>query len=480
MKTDNTLHLEANCLSRLDRLPLNRSVFSIVGILLATCVIEAFDVGIVGQIVLILKQIWNLTPQDTGLLGTSSTMGVVIGTFCCGFLSDKFGRKRVLMWGTFTFTFFTLIGAAVNSLNWVITMRFLGGLGAGAVFPQPYLFVSELVGAKHRGVVFSYFNAILVGGYLLPAGFGAWAVSALPLDTAWKAPFLVGGLPIVMTYVLYKWMPESPRWLMKQGRFDEAFSLLERFERSSGVTPDPGYIDPNIVAVLQRAKEDGAVSTNWRMIFKPPYLSRTVVSYSMFTAALIFWYIGMVYAPTIIKSKGFQMSSSLLMTAVMMGIALLGQIFCGHFIDRFGRKVVYVISAGLGAVCCILLTQLESLTGWLIVGAWLAFWGNAPGPISKIYLAEQYPTQLRGTGSGLGETTARIMGGVFAAYYVSFILTYVGQNAVFWFQAVAFAAAIVILLIWGQETARRSVDATGGSLEKVPAPAGRPTAGRVE
>ena len=460
---DMTLHREANCLSRFDRLPLGREVLKIVAVLAAVSVVEAFDLGLIGQTVLVLKQLWNLSPQDTGLLGTCSTLGVVLGTFSCGFLSDRYGRKRVLMWATFIFTLFTLAGPLVENFSWVVSMRFLSGLGAGAVFPIPYLYISELVGSKHRGVVFAYCNSILVMSYVIPSTFGAWAVANFPLETAWKLPFIVGGLPVFMVLVIWKCMPESPRWLMKHGRADEAIALVERLERSAGTTPDPNYTDPNIVAALSESRKPGAVQANWRLIFKPPYLSRTIVSWSMYTAGLIFWYVVMVYAPSILKSKGFQMSSSVLMGGLMMAIGGVAGIVCGHFIDKYGRKPLYAIFAGAAAVCSACLAMLDSLGVWVAVGAALAFFGNGIFAICKLYIAEQYPTSLRGTGAGLGEATSRILGGVLATYYIAFILAHGGQSAVFWFLGAAYAVAIVLMLIWGQETAGKSVDATGGT-----------------
>lgn len=462
MQQDSLLK-EANCLSRFDRLPLGRAVIKIVGILAAVSIVEAFDLGLIGQTVLVLKQIWNLSPADTGLLATCSTLGVVLGTFSCGFLSDRYGRKRVLMWATFIFTLFTLCGPLVESFSWVVAMRFLSGLGAGAVFPIPYLYISELVGAKQRGVVFAYCNSILVMAYVLPSGFGAWAVSAFPLETAWKLPFIVGGLPIFMVLVIWKFMPESPRWLMKRGRFNEALALVEKLEKSVGVEPDPSYVDPNIVAALKERTRPGAVKADWKLLFKPPYLSRTIVSWSMFSAALVFWYVVMVYAPSILKAKGFQMSSSVLMGGLMMAIGAVAGIICGHLIEKYGRKPMYIFFAGIAAVCSAVLAVVDSLFLWLLVGTALAFFGNGVFSICKLYIAEQYPTELRGTGAGLGEAASRILGGVLATYFIAFILAHGGQSAVFWFLTAAYAVAIILLAIWGQETAGKSVDTTGSA-----------------
>ena len=138
---------------------------------------EAFDLGMIGQVVAVLKKIWDLDASTLGLLGSCSTAGVVIGTASAGFLTDRFGRKRILLWGVFIFTFFTLIGSLYENLAWIVTMRFIGGLGAGAVFPLPYLMLSEIAPAKHRGILVCICNAILTASYLLPTLCGSWAIN---------------------------------------------------------------------------------------------------------------------------------------------------------------------------------------------------------------------------------------------------------------------------------------------------------------
>ena len=337
MENQSLIHREANCLSRFDRLPVKSEMLKIIAVLAAVSVVEAFDLGLIGQTVLVLKQIWNLGPAETGLLATCSTIGVVLGTFSCGFLSDRYGRKRVLFWAVFIFTVFTFMGPLMENFYWVVAMRFLSGLGSGAVFPIPYLYISELVGAKQRGVTFAYCNSILVLSYVLPSSFGAWAVATFPLEVAWKLPFLVGGLPIVMLYFIHKYMPESPRWLMRHNRHDEAEALVERLESSLGMEHDKNYMDPAILTAVNEARSGNKPKVSWTMLFKPPYLSRTIVSYSMFSAALVFWYVVMVYAPTILTGKGFQMSSSVLMGGLMMAIGAVAGMVCGHMIEKYGH-----------------------------------------------------------------------------------------------------------------------------------------------
>ena len=463
-----TLHVEANLLSRMERMPLNRAVLTLVGLLSWCWVMEAFDLGMIGQVVAVLKQIWELDANTLGLLGSCSTAGVVIGTARAGFLTDRFGRKRILLWGVFIFTFFTLIGSLYTNLAWIVTMRFIGGLGAGAVFPLPYLMISEIAPARHRGILVCICNAILTASYLLPTLCGSWAIKAFPLETAWRVPFIVGGLPIVTLYFLYRWLPESPRWLMRRGRHDEVRALVERLEKSAGIAHDDAYINPDVLRSLEQAAEaeQNRGRASWRGLFRPPYLGRSLVSWSMYSAGLITWYVVMVYVPTILTTYGFELSNSVIMTGGMMVLGGAGSLVIGPLADKYGRKPVWSLYVIITIICLFLLTATLSTSMLLLVGAFVAFFGTGIMPVCKVYIAEQYPTELRGVGTGFGEAVSRVVGGVLATYYLAFFLSVGGVKGVFTFMAVAFSIAIVALWIWGQETARRSVEDTSATPGK--------------
>lgn len=461
-------HVEANLLSRMERMPLNKAVLGLVGLLSWCWVMEAFDLGMIGQVVAVLKHIWDLDAGTLGLLGSCSTAGVVIGTACAGFLTDRFGRKRILLWGVFIFTFFTLVGSLYTNLAWIVTMRFIGGLGAGAVFPLPYLMLSEIAPAKHRGVLVCICNAILTASYLLPTLCGSWAINRFSLETAWRVPFIVGGLPIVTIYFLHRWLPESPRWLMRHGRHEEVRRLVERLEKSAGIAHDDEYVDPDVLRSMEQAAETerSRGRASWKQLFRPPYLSRSLVSWSMYSAGLITWYVVMVYVPTILTTYGFDLSNSVVMTGGMMVLGGAGSVVIGPLADTYGRKPIWSLYVVVTIISLFLLTATESTAALLFVGSLVAFFGTGIMPVCKVYIAEQYPTELRGVGTGFGEAVSRVVGGVLATYYLAFFLSVGGVKGVFTFMAVAFSIAIVALWIWGQETARRSVEDTSASPQK--------------
>lgn len=465
--SEERLRLEANLISRLDRMPMNREVRLLVGLLSLCWVMEAFDIGMIGQVLLVLKQLWDLDPSMIGLLGSCSTVGVVIGTASAGFLTDRYGRKRVLLWGVFIFTFFTLVGSLFAHIGWIVAMRFIAGLGAGAVFPLPYLMISEIAPSRSRGNLVCICNAILTAAYCLPTLCGSWAIRTFELETAWRIPFIVGGIPIFCLYLFHRWLPESPRWLMKKGRHEEVRQLVIRLERSAGVPHDDTYVDEAVLRNLRQASMNvKATSSQWTRLFHSPYLSRSLVSWSMFSAGLITWYVVLVYVPTILTNYGFAPSNSVILAGVMTVLGGIGSIVMGPLADKYGRKPIWSLYVIITIIALFLLTATESITALLAIGALVAFFGTGIMPICKVYVAEQYPTELRGVGTGFGEAVSRIVGGVLATYYLAFFLDLGGMQAVFTFMAVAFGIAIVALWIWGQETAQRSVEATAAESEE--------------
>lgn len=460
------LKAEANLISRMERLPLNKALYGIIGILTWCYILEAFDLGLIGQVVAVLKKLWNLDPSQLGLLGSCSTVGVIIGTLCAGRLADKYGRKSVLLWGTFTFTLFSLLGGLVANYYWIVASRFIAGLGSGAVFPQPYLMISEMAPPKYRGRLFGVCNAILGLAYLLPTFTGAWAIEALPLETAWRLPFIIGGLPVLTLYWVYRYLPESPRWLMLHGRMDKAEALVERLEKSSGVAPDKDYVDPQILATLEQSESKPKVASkvSWLTLFKPPYLSRTIVTYALYAVTLITWYTVMVYMPVIIADYGVVLSSAVALSSIFFVSSAIGSASIGVVADKLGRRVATTIFIGIAIISFFALPSAHNTFLLIILGCSAVCFGNGTNAIFKVYIAEQYPTNLRGMGVGAGEAVARFTGGVLATYILAFILNAGGISSLFYFLGVANICTVTAMWIWGRETAGVSVETASAEV----------------
>lgn len=189
--------------------------------------------------------------------------------------------------------------------------------------------------------------------------------------------------------------------------------------------------------------EPETARTHWASVLRHPYLSRSLISWGIYTGALLYFYVPLVYGPSVFAQRGLQFSSA-------------------------GRKPIIFIYSVLAVIGFALLGWVTELYGMLAAGFLASFFGIGIFPILKLYIAEQYPTQLRGAGSGIGEAVSRLIGGVGATYYCAYILSNAGVSALFWFVAAAGLVFLIPLMLWGRETARISVEEAGSADPLLP------------
>lgn len=200
----------ADLLGRLDRLPMTRTARLTTVLLIVVWVAEGFEAGIIGPILLIVKAPWHLTSQSTAQLGVASTLGILVGAALAGRLADRYGRKVVLLCGITLFSVFAAACAVSSDIGWIMAMRALGGLALGAVFPIPYLLLSELLGKRSRASVIATASAMLALSYIIPQLTALAVIGNTPFAWSWRILFLIGGLPVVAIPFVYRHLPESP------------------------------------------------------------------------------------------------------------------------------------------------------------------------------------------------------------------------------------------------------------------------------
>jgi putative MFS transporter len=455
-----------NLLSRLNRTPAGKSTYLIAAVLVFAWIVEAFDVGIVSSLMIVLTDLFALEASSKGILGASAAFGVVLGLIPAGRMADKFGRKRLLFWGVAWFGFFTLIGALWQNFAWIVILRFVAGLGEGAVFPIPYMILAEIVRSKKRATSVGYLNGILLAAYFFPGLIGAWAIAQFPIEWAWRVPFIIGGiLPLVLLPIIAAVVPESPRWLLARGRVDEVRAFVEKLEREAGIAPDPHFVDDDIAATSRTSTSPSAPKLPWSAVVRPPYLSRSLISWASFGSSNLSFYVILVFFPTIFVSQGLAPSGALLVVAVMALISGVGSAVEGHLADRFGRKPMIMSYALLSAVGIISVGYAESTLQLLIAGLLAAFCGLAANSISKVYIAEQYPTEIRGMGTATGESAARFFGSVLAIYYVPSLLAWLDVRGTLWVVGSAVVLLVLPAALWGRETGGWSLEASGSHAE---------------
>jgi len=451
--------VEANLLARLDRLPLTRGIWKIIALVTMVWVVEAFDIGMIGSALLFLKQTWTLTPDQTGLLGSAGTFGIVLGLLPAGWLADRYGRKKVLLAGTALFSAFTYFGVFTTDIEQLAILRFIAGLGQGAVFTAPYLIIAEFVNKTHRGFAVGIANFVLTAAYVLPNAVGVWILNhGFSPEAGWHILFSIGGALIVIVPVLWIWLPESPRFLLKRGRTDEVRKMIEGFEREAGLPHDPA-LGSDTARQAVKAEDD----RKWKLtdLLRQPYLGRAFISYCGLAAPLALFYAMLVYGPTIFSQMGFGTTNSLLYVGCLQVVSGFGTIVAAYFSDRYGRPKTHAVFMFIAAAC-LALVGLKLPTAIMIVAALSAwFFGLGGFAMPKLYMSEQFPTPLRATGTAVGETLTRFLMGVVLVFYIPSMLQALEVKGLFILFGIGMALLVVPMFVAGMETAGKSVEETG-------------------
>ncbi|MDB5084743.1 MAG: transporter, partial [Bacilli bacterium] len=210
----------------IERLQVTRLTWQIILLAGFAWFIESLSIGSLGVILEPIKQIMHLTPEETGMLSSSSTFGIVLGLIPAGYLADRFGRKQILVWGIVFYSLFTLLCSFSTNFEMLVCFRFLSGLGMGAVFPLPYAIVSEFVGGKQRTFFSGLLDAFLSVGYFLAPLLGLLILPNFPSTVAWRVFFAISALPVFYALVIHMFLPESPVWLAEKDRQAEAQTVM--------------------------------------------------------------------------------------------------------------------------------------------------------------------------------------------------------------------------------------------------------------
>ena len=452
---------QENLLARLDRLPVNRRILFLVLLLGIVWILEAFDIGIIAPVLFIIRGLWKLDPSTVGVVGSAGTLGIVLGLLPAGRIADRYGRKTTLLAGIVIFSIFTFVASFAQSVTVIVICRFLAGLGQGAVFPVPYLLLSEFVNKRWRGTAVGYANALLGFSYGLNTLAGAVIVGHLAPETAWRTLLMIGGLPILMVPVILAFLPESPRFLLKAGKVEAVRAFVEQLEDLSGVPHDERLIDPQALKVLEYA---AARKVSIFDLFRPPYLQRCAIAFTALLSPFVTFYVITIYGPTIIHRMGASPQNALYYTSGLLFLTVITTAIAGGIGDKISRRWGLAAIMTITALGTIALGMSLPTVG--VVIAAIVVWGcdYAGFPLAKLYMAEQFPTRLRGSGSMLGESVTRFFGGVVLVYLFPVLNAQLGQGSLFVILGILTEICILPIWLFGFQTSGISVEQTGTDL----------------
>ncbi len=444
--------------------------------LAAACVVAAlggflfgFDTAVISGCIGFLEDQFALSAWTKGYVVSAALIGCICGAGAAGWLSDRFGRRRVLMLAAALFLSSAIGSALPRHVPTLIAARWVGGLGVGIASMLSPLYIAEISPASIRGALVALYQlAITVG--ILVAYFSNAAIVALGQSASeaatgglfewvlvaepWRGMFGAEAIPATVFLLLLAAVPESPRWLFQHGEEDKARRILVRVcgaEEAERETTE-------IKQVL--AQEEGTLRELWTRAYRRALLIGILLPlFSQVSGINAIIY----YGPDLLEKAGFQLSESLGGQVIVGIVNMLFTVVAVSTVDRFGRRPLILFgTAGLvlSLVWIGLMFAFEVKTGWLVLTPILLFiacFAFSLGPLPWIVISEIFPTRIRGRAMSVGTLTIWV-GCLAVAQTFPTLLEGLGPAPTFWLYAALVFPAIPATLLLLPETKGRTLE----------------------
>lgn len=347
-----------------------------------------------------IQQIFNLTDWWHGFTVAIALIGTVVGALIAGWPSEKYGRKKVLIAIAVLYGF-SALGCALAP-NWTILViaRFLGGIGIGASSVIGPMYIAEIAPAKMRGRLVALFQFNVVTGILI-AFLSNYLLAGVG-DNSWRWMLGIVAIPSFAFFGLLFIIPDSPRWLVKHKRTDDARKVLVRCGRTE-VESELAEIEESL-HLHSVSPAEKLFSAKYS---KPILYAVLLAAFNQLSGINAIMY----YAPRIFEMTGLAANASLLQSVMIGATNLIFTILAMFIIDKFGRRTLLIIGSfgmvvflGLVARAFYLQSFDSSSVMWYLVG-YIAFFAFSQGAVIWVFISEIFPNTVRSKGQTLGSFT---------------------------------------------------------------------------
>ncbi|KAJ6345963.1 hypothetical protein OIU78_008593 [Salix suchowensis] len=393
----------------------NRYVLACATLASMTSVLLGYDIGVMSGANIYIQDDLKISDLQVALLVGTLNLYSLVGSAAAGRTSDWIGRRyTIVMAGAIFFVGSILMGFATN-YAFLMVGRFVAGVGVGYALMIAPVYTAEVSPASSRGFLTSFPEVFINAGILL--GYVSnYAFSKLPTNLGWRFMLGIGAIPSVFLALVVLGMPESPRWLVMQGRLGDARKVLDRtsdskeesqqrlsdIKEAAGIPQD---CNDDVVHVQKQSHGEGV----WKELLIYP--TRSVRHILICGIGIHFFQQAsgidavVLYSPRIFEKAGITSSNGKLLATVAVGFTKTVFILVATFLlDRIGRRPLLLSSVGVAMVL-----------------AYVAFFSIGMGPITWVYSSEIFPLQLRAQGTSMGVAVNRVTSGVIST---TFILLY--------------------------------------------------------
>jgi MFS transporter, putative metabolite:H+ symporter len=446
---------------RLESLPASSTTWRLVILLSLGGCFEIYDLFFTGYIAPGLTRSGLLTTTTQAFFGFSGIgafvavtfAGLFVGTFFLGFLADRFGRRAIFTYALLGYSAASVAMACQTSSGGLLLWRFIAGIGIGVEIITIDAYITELVPSWLRGRAFAINQGVMFIAVPVVAFLSWWLVPLSPYGIdGWRWVVLIGAAASMVIWVLRLLVPESPLWLARQGRTEEAVKILAMLEASAGATPAGPVKTANAWPAQTTAK------ANFADLFKPPYLS-LVVLFMVFNFCQAFGFYGFAnWVPTLLVEKGITVTKSLQYSFIVAFAYPIAPLLAASFADRFERK--WIICGACVAIIAFGMAFSQLMEPALLIasGVLLTAANVTMSYAYHAYQTEVFPTSIRARSSGLVYSMSRLSA-AFSGFIIAYVLREAGVGGVFGLITAAMVIVIVAIATFGPNVRGKPLDA---------------------
>ncbi len=397
---------------------------------------DAMQVIAVGFAAPSVAKTFGLEMKAALQIGTLFFLGMFAGAFLFGRIADRFGRRKVLLLTVAADALFGLASVFAPSFTALLVLRFLTGVAVGGTLPVDYALMAEFLPPKNRGRWLVWLEGFWAIGTIVVA-VTAWIAASQGAAAPWRWIFFVAAAPALIGIWLRLWVPESPMYLLRHDRQDEARAVVNRVLTANGTDP-LDVADRLVPAPIEPGTETS--------IFAPALLRRTLGILAVWFLVSISYYGVFIWVPGKLATEGFGFVKGYGFLVILALAQVPGYALAAYGVEKWGRRATLMAFLLLSAAGCGLFTLATAptlvamsliLMSFALLGTWGALYAYTP---------ELYPTALRGTGMGTASAMARL-GGILAPTLLAVAFAKGFGFAIGTFAALLVIAALALSLV---------------------------------
>lgn len=375
--------------------------YKLLGIVGTAWLFDAMDVAMLSFIMTYLKTEWHLTPGVLGIVSAATSVGMVFGALICGYLADRFGRKRVLMYTLIIFSLGDVLLSISPNVQMFIVIRFLTGVGLGGELPVAATLIADHYKGTQQSRMLVLADSFWAIGWIVASLLAFWIMPLI----GWRWTVLITGATVIYVLMLRRHLPEDgPAKPMKK--------------------------------------------ISYRVLWQPEYRGKTALLSSLWFIVMLTYYGMFLWLPSVLLMRGFPIVTSFSYTLLISLAQLPGYYLAAYLMGKMHRKTVltmYLIGTVASAIA---FSAASSNLAILVSGAWLSFFDLGAWGTLIAFTPSQFPKAIRGTGMGMAQSIGRV-GATIGPYMVGLMLQFNFGVSTIWSVFIAILLVGIALLVFG-------------------------------